>query len=125
LFVLDRLVIPVVRSVQHFLLYPSMADISNPKLLYLKGGLFLVIGCFAAAILLIENPSLRFAALFGVAVWAFARAYYFAFYVIEHYIDPGYRYAGLWSFASYLMSGRRPNGSRFRKDAQHRPGDTP
>lgn len=36
--------------------------------------------------------------LLALAVWGFCRAYDFAFYVIEHYIDPGYRYAGLWHF---------------------------
>ena len=38
-------------------LQPAMTDISNPRVLYLKGGLFLVIGCIASAILLIEHPS--------------------------------------------------------------------
>jgi len=33
-----------------------------------------------------------------ISVWAFCRLYYFMFYVIEHYVDPGYRFAGLWSF---------------------------
>jgi hypothetical protein len=37
----------------------------------------------------------------AIAIWAFARAYYFAFYVIEPYIDPHFRYAGLWSFVRY------------------------
>jgi hypothetical protein len=30
--------------------------------------------------------------------WGFCRAYYFAVYVIEHYIDPGRKYAGLIDF---------------------------
>ena len=41
--------------------------------------------------------------LLAVAVWAFARAYYFAFYVIEHYVDPGYRFSGLISFLRYAL----------------------
>ncbi|MBI3860843.1 MAG: hypothetical protein HY290_03005, partial [Planctomycetia bacterium] len=44
-----------------------------------------------------------------VAIWAFARAYYFVFYVIEHYIDPGYKFAGLWSFAKYVMTRKAGN----------------
>jgi hypothetical protein len=84
-----------------------MTDIRSPRLLYFKGGLFVVIGCIASAILLIEHPNLRYALLLGVAIWSFARAYYFAFYVIEHYIDPGYRYAGLFSFAKYLLTRKR------------------
>jgi hypothetical protein len=28
-------------------------------------------------------------------------------YVIERYVDPGYRFSGLWSFARYMMGKRR------------------
>jgi hypothetical protein len=84
-----------------------MADITNPKLLYLKGALFFLGGVLASALLLVEQPTLKVALLLVVAVWCFARAYYFAFYVIEHYADPGYRFAGLWSFARYLLRRRR------------------
>ncbi|WP_406694608.1 hypothetical protein V5E97_26420 [Singulisphaera sp. Ch08] len=84
-----------------------MADIRSPRVLYFKGFLFLCTGILASAILLAEHPSLKFASLLAVAVWAFARTYYFAFYVIEHYIDPGYRYQGLLSFARYLIQRRK------------------
>jgi hypothetical protein len=84
-----------------------MADIQNPKLLYFKGALFLGSGILASAILLWEHPNVRFAALLAVALWAFARAYYFAFYVIEHYIDNTYRYSGLLSLLRYLARGRK------------------
>jgi hypothetical protein len=84
----------------------SMSDIQSPWLLYIKGALFLGLGILASAILLLEHPSLRTAALLAIAVWAFARAYYFAFYVVEHYIDAGHKYAGLVSFLRYLV-GRR------------------
>jgi hypothetical protein len=50
--------------------------------------------------------------LLAIAVWAFCRAYYFAFYVIEHYVDPGYHLSGLGSFARYLM----------RKQPREKPG---
>ncbi|MGP0068910.1 MAG: hypothetical protein ACLQGP_35580 [Isosphaeraceae bacterium] len=80
-----------------------MADIRSHRLLYIKGALFLGLGILASAILLIEHPSVKTAALLAVAVWAFARAYYFAFYVIEHYVDDGYKYAGLLSFVRYAM----------------------
>lgn len=81
----------------------AMGDLRSPRVLYLKGFLFLCLGVVAAVLLLAEHPSLRTAALLAVAVWAFARAYYFAFYVIEHYIDPGFRYEGLLAFARYLI----------------------
>lgn len=79
-----------------------MADIKSPKLLYAKGGLLLFTGLFAATLLLSEAPSWRVAVQLAVTVWAFCRAYYFAFYVIQHYVDPGYRFAGLFDFARYV-----------------------
>ena len=82
-------------------------DLTNPKLIYLKGFLFLLTGLIACAVILLEHPSLKLALLMALAIWCFARAYYFAFYVIQHYVDPGYRYAGLFSFLRYLVSGRR------------------
>ncbi|CAN5354071.1 hypothetical protein BH10PLA2_BH10PLA2_22720 [soil metagenome] len=84
-----------------------MSDIRSPRLLYAKGALLLGAGILASALLLAENPSLKSAALLALAIWAFCRSYYFAFYVIEHYIDPGFRYAGLSSFLRYLVRGRR------------------
>lgn len=85
-----------------------MTDISSPKLLYLKAALFVLGGAMAAGLLLLESPSLRTAALLGLSIWCFARAYYFAFYVIEHYVDGNYRYAGLGDF--FIWSWQR-----FRK----------
>lgn len=84
-----------------------MADIKSTKLLYFKGFLMLLTGLLAAGLLLAEHPHWRTALLLAVAIWGFARAYYFAFYVIEHYIDPGYRYAGLLDFLKYAMLGKR------------------
>jgi hypothetical protein len=84
-----------------------MADITNPKLIYLKGFLFLFAGLLASALLVLKYPTLEVALLLGVAVWCFARFYYFAFYVIEHYVDPGYRFAGLWDFVRYLRRRRK------------------
>ena len=83
-----------------------MADIKNPKLLYAKGLLFVAAGALAGAALVIENPRPRTTLLLALTVWCFARAYYFAFYVVEHYADPAYRYAGLWSFARYVAARR-------------------
>ena len=84
-----------------------MADITNPKLIYAKGILFLLGGVAAAALLVAEHPSLKVALLLAVAIWCFARAYYFAFYVIEHYVDGSYRFSGLWSFALYLLRRKK------------------
>jgi hypothetical protein len=49
-----------------------------------------------------------------VAIWAFCRAYYFAFYVIEHYVDPAYRFSGLIDFFRYALSGNRSGGEDER-----------
>ena len=84
-----------------------MTDITNPRLLCLKGFLFLGLGVVAAVLLLLDSPSVKVAVLLAICVWAFCRCYYFAFYVIEHYIDPEYRFAGLWSFLRYVMGRRR------------------
>ncbi|HEV8377542.1 MAG TPA: hypothetical protein VGP99_01735 [Tepidisphaeraceae bacterium] len=84
-------------------------DLTNPRLIYLKGFLFLFAGLIAAAAILIEIPSLKLALLLSIAIWCFARAYYFAFYVIQHYVDPAYRFAGLWGFFKYLARRRIRN----------------
>ncbi|MFN6138007.1 MAG: hypothetical protein ACK480_05820 [Planctomycetota bacterium] len=75
-----------------------MTDIQNPKILYFKGALMLLTGSLAAILVIAQAPSLTMALLLAICVWGFCRAYYFAFYVIEHYIDPGYKYAGLIDF---------------------------
>ena len=84
-----------------------MADIRNPKLLHFKGFLFLLVGCLASALLILEHPSIKVALLLGAAVWGFSRAYYYAFYVIEHYVDEDYKFSGLLSFARYVLRRRR------------------
>jgi hypothetical protein len=75
--------------------------------MYIKGGLFVLGGALASGEILIELPTIRVAALLLIAIWCFARAYYFVFYVIEHYADPGYRFAGVWSFVGYLWRKRK------------------
>ncbi|MGE0492924.1 MAG: hypothetical protein AB7S38_27180 [Vulcanimicrobiota bacterium] len=81
-----------------------MGDLENPKWLYAKGVLFLLLGLMAALNLLLLHPEPMVAGMLALAIWAFARAYYFAFYVIEHYIDGDYRFAGLWDFLRYLRT---------------------
>ena len=86
-----------------------MTDLKSPRLIYLKGFLFLVIGLLAVALLIIEQPTIKVGFLLVVAIWAFARLYYFMFYVIEHYVDPGYKFAGVGSFVRYVFRRRRRN----------------
>jgi hypothetical protein len=73
----------------------------------LKAVLFLIAGVFACALLLMERPTLKVALLLVVAIWCFCRVYYFAFYVIEHYVDPSYKFSGLISLVRYLAARKR------------------
>jgi hypothetical protein len=82
-------------------------DITSPRLLKLKGALFLFLGLLAAALLLWPEFDPRRFVLLGIAVWAFCRAYYFCFYVLEHYADPNFRYAGLWHALRHLLTRQR------------------
>lgn len=84
-----------------------MTDLRDPRLIYVKGSLFLVSGCLAAGLVWSTQPTLKVAALLAIAIWCFCRAYYFAFYVIQHYVDPEFRFAGLSAFVRYLWSQRR------------------
>ena len=80
-----------------------MRDLQNPNLINLKGLLFLCLGIFACALLLLEAPSKNVALLLIISIWSFCRAYYFAFYVIEHYVDKEFRFTGLIDFFKYLI----------------------
>ena len=56
-----------------------MADIKNPKVIWAKGLLFVGLGLLASVLLVMEAPTVRAALLLVLAIWAFCRAYYFAF----------------------------------------------
>jgi hypothetical protein len=81
-----------------------MKDLTDPRWIKAKGALFLAAGLASSALLVLEHPEIRVVLLISIAVWGFCRSYYFAFYVIEHYVDPSYRFSGLWSFVRYLVS---------------------
>lgn len=89
-----------------------MADLTNPRVIYAKGALFVLGGLLASVALLLERPTLRVAILLSIAIWCFARAYYFAFYVVEHYVDPAYRFAGLTHFVRYAIGRKRRDAAR-------------
>ena len=84
-----------------------MKDLTSAFWIKLKGLLFLVIGIAAAVFLFLDNPKWQTAVLLVMAVWSFCRFYYFAFYVIEKYVDPGYKFSGLISFARYMLQRGR------------------
>ena len=83
-----------------------MADLP-PTWIKVKGVLFALTGTVASVLVLLERPTFRVALLLAITIWSFCRAYYFAFYVIEHYVDPTYKFAGLVDFAKYFLLGRR------------------
>lgn len=81
----------------------TMKDLTSPFWIKLKGLLFLVVGIASALLIFLDNPKWQTAVLLGVGIWSCCRFYYFAFYVIEKYVDPGYKFSGLISFAGYLF----------------------
>lgn len=84
-----------------------MKDLSSPFWIKLKGALFLLIGLAAAALVFLDNPKWQTALLLALAIWSCCRFYYFAFYVIEKYVDPTYKFSGLISFARYFCRRSR------------------
>ena len=83
-----------------------MADIKKVWLLYIKGGLMFLVGLLASLLLISIHFELKTLVLLAFAIWGFCRAYYFAFYVIQNYIDPSFRYSGLIDFAKYSIKRR-------------------
>lgn len=79
-----------------------MSDLKSAKWIYLKGFLFLWILILSVVLILIDNFSWKLLGLLALAVWSSARLYYFMFYVIEKYVDPSYKFAGIFSFIRYL-----------------------
>jgi len=83
-----------------------MREIEGPALLWTKAALFVVLGLLAGGLIVVESPTLRTVALLAIAIWAFCRAYYFAFYVLERYVEPGSRFSGLGTLLLHLFRGR-------------------
>ena len=59
---------------------------------------------------LLEHPTVKVALLLSVAIWGFARGYYYEFYVIKHYVDYGYKFSALLSFARYALRREKVGG---------------
>ena len=91
-----------------------MADLKSKNWIVAKGLLFLAIALVSAFLILLEEPSLRVTALLLLLVWASCRFYYFLFYVLEHYVDPTMRYAGLWDLLMGMK--KRKEGSRQKTE---------
>jgi hypothetical protein len=98
-------------------MFRMMRDLKNPSWIYLKAALFLAIGLMSAGMLIAQDPTLKTIALLALTIWSFSRLYYFAFYVIERYVDPSYHFAGLGSAFRYLMGGMSRH--QRRQDNSH------
>ena len=86
-----------------------MGDIKKVWLLYLKGFLLFLTGFISSLLLVLLNLNFKTIVLLLLAIWGFCRAYYFAFYVIQHYVDPNYKFSGLIDFAKYSLKKGRLN----------------
>ena len=84
-----------------------MRDLTSKRWIVAKGVLFLVIAAAAAALLILESPNLTTAVLLALLVWSSCRFYYFLFYVLEKYVDPKLRYAGVFALAWSIPQSRR------------------
>ena len=89
----------------------AMTDLKSKTWIVAKGIMFAGIAVAAAALVLAELPSLEVAALLALLVWASCRFYYFLFYVLEHYVDPTLRYAGLIDLLMAMRKRRERRGS--------------
>lgn len=83
-----------------------LGDITSERLLRVKALLFLVLGVAAGALLVARTPEVASVVLLAICVWAFARAYYFLFYVLERYVDRSFRFSGIFSAIRYLARQR-------------------
>ena len=84
-------------------------DLTSTKWIYAKGFLFLLITLISAALIIIQTQRWDIVALLLICLWASCRTYYFAFYVIQHYVDPHYRFSGLFDFTIYLLKRNQPD----------------
>ncbi len=69
----------------------------------------MLLGLISSGLLLLHSPTLQTAFLLAVTIWSCCRAYYFAFYVIQHYVDPKFRFSGLIDFVRYALFGNSPD----------------
>ena len=86
-----------------------LKDINKVWLLYLKAFLLFLTGFISSILLVLLNFNFKTIVLLLLAIWGFCRAYYFAFYVIQHYVDPNYKFSGLIDFAKYSLRKGRSN----------------
>jgi len=83
---------------------PEMRDLKSAKVMALKTALFALLVALSTAGIILRAPELRTGILVAVLIWSAARLYYFLFYVLQTYVDPSFRYAGLLSLVRHATS---------------------
>lgn len=83
-----------------------MKDLQSKHWIVYKGIAFGGIAVAAAVLILLESTSVRTAFLLLLLVWAASRFYYFLFYVLERYVDPRLRYAGILALIRTIIAKR-------------------
>jgi len=91
--------------------FAGLGDLKSKRIIVVKGILFLGIVVGTTALILLEAPSIRLAALLAILVWSSCRLYYFLFYVLEKYVNPNLRYAGLWGLLTAIRRTRGRKGA--------------
>ena len=83
-----------------------MRTLLTPKWMVVKAALFVAIAICAAVLVFVQNPSWSTGVLLTLVAWGSCRAYYFAFYVIQHFVDSSFRFSGLFDFARWAVRRR-------------------
>lgn len=81
-------------------------DLQSKWWIVAKGVMFLGIAILSTALLLVDSPKARTFVFAGLLAWASARFYYFLFYVLEKYVDPRLKYAGVIALIQALLARR-------------------
>jgi hypothetical protein len=72
-----------------------MGDIKSKRIIVVKGLLFVAIVIGAGVGIICYCPRVEVVGLLLILIWSSARSYYFVFYVLEKYVDPKLKYAGI------------------------------
>lgn len=81
-----------------------MRDLESRRWIVAKGALFLFLVLACGGLLYTAAPSWGTAFLLLVLTWSAARFYYFLFYVLEKYVDPSLRYAGVLGLVRAIVA---------------------
>ncbi len=84
-----------------------MADLKNPNIIKAKGFLFLALAIGSGALAVVEDRKWVEVILIAIAIWSGARFYYFLFYVLEKYVDPNQKYAGVLTMLQELLKAKK------------------